>query len=298
MKHSSKILTFSLISIGLSSCLKDDNIKNQQYGFINANTKKIIEIPLALGSVAIPLKNVDTTINLLEARLASQDVSSEDVTVALSLDSSVKIIENYNTIHETELEQLPTSLYSLISGYTLTIPKGSRTGNLQIKVNTSNFDLEKSYALGLYLKSVNQNGYILSGNFDTIVVKVSAKNKYDGVYTNNGYSLRAGDAVLTGFFKNSKRNLITAGANSLIYEPLWGDGKGAVGGIGGTTITVNPITNKVTMSSTANPALVNLPSYDNRYDPATKTFYLSYYWGNGPTHRAKTDTLIYSSPRP
>lgn len=281
----------------LTSCLKDKNVENQSYGLINKDANKIVELPSSLTSLALPIRDKDTTINLFSVNLAAKEVSEEDLTVSLSIDKSNEIIDHYNEENEASIVPFPSDLYSLISGLTVTIPKGSKKGDFKIVVNSSKFDLANTYALGLYLKSVDKNGVLLSGNFDTIMVKIAAKNRYDGVYTNNGYSLRATDNVLTGFFSDKSRELSTTGANSVTYAPLWGDGKGEVGGISGTTITVNPITNKVTMSSD-NPALVNLPSYDNRYDPETKTFYLSYYWGNGPSHRAKTDTLIYSSVRP
>lgn len=291
-----KIFALLLICIGLISCLKDENISNQKYGLINTNTKKIILFTKRLGSIALPLKNVDTTINAAELRLSSEEPIDEDVLVSLSIDKSQEIIDNYNSEHETKLVPFPTSLYSLISGYNVSIPKGSKVGNLKLTVNTSAFDLEEAYAMGLYIKSVDKNSLVISGNLDTIVVKIAAKNKYDGVYSVSGSSLRAGDDVLSGPIKDKvTRDVITTGPNSLTYNPPWADGSD-IGGIGGTTITLDPATNKVTMSS-SNPALVNLPSYDNRYDPATRTFYLSFYWGNGPSHRAATHKLVFKNDR-
>jgi hypothetical protein len=51
------------------------------------------------------------------------------------------------------------------------------------------------------------------------------------------------------------------------------------------------------MKSTGRPDLANTPGYDNRYDPATKTFYISFKWNASPTGRSTTDTLTYSKVR-
>lgn len=296
MKTINKILILIFLSISITACLKDKNVDSQQYGLINLDAKKIIEIPLHSGSVAIPIKDKDTIINIIDVRLASKDVSSEDLVVELGFDRSNKMIDDYNTLNEANLVPFPPALYSLLSGYKVTIPKGSNNANLQIKVNSSKYDLSESYAMGFYIKSVDKPGYTLSGNFDTILVQIGAKNKYDGVYTVTGTSLRAGDVNLSGPIRDgTTRDVVTTGLFSITYHPPWADGSD-IGGIAGTTITIDPATNKVTMSSD-NPKLVNLSSFDNRYDPATKTFYLSYYWGNGPTHRAATHTLVFKKQR-
>ncbi len=47
----------------------------------------------------------------------------------------------------------------------------------------------------------------------------------------------------------------------------------------------------------AKATLVNEPTYNNHYDPATKTFYISFLWGTFPNNRAATDTLTFNRPR-
>jgi hypothetical protein len=61
-------------------------------------------------------------------------------------------------------------------------------------------------------------------------------------------------------------------------------------------ITVDPTTNKISLKSSGGTISAN-PSYDNRYDPATKTFYISFTWGAGVTARLHTDTLVYKKAR-
>lgn len=130
---------------------------------------------------------------------------------------------------------------------------------------------------------------------------VAVANRWAGDYLLSYYALRAGDPVLTGYVSDMPWELLTNGPKSVVYSKihLWGDGAGTIGGIGPWVLTIddsggsdNPM--PVVVSDPANPAVVNNPDYNNRYEPSTKTFYLSVYWGNGPTHRAAVDTLVYN----
>lgn len=190
---------------------------------------------------------------------------------------------------------LPAAFYT--STFTATIPANQNSANVVFNITTINFDFSKSYILPLVIS--DGGGQKLS-NYKSIFYNVQGKNKYDGIYTIKGNVVRVADPdnpALRGAIKSGvTRALATLSANSLSFVQPWADGSTA-GGIAGTTLTVDPSTNKVTVASSTNPALVNLPGYDNRYDPATKTFYISFYWGTGPTNRAATDTLVYSGVR-
>jgi hypothetical protein len=116
-----------------------------------------------------------------------------------------------------------------------------------------------------------------------------------------GYVLRAGDDVLSGYYKNRTYKLATSGPNTVLLDRniAWGNSAtNYCGGIGHWTITISEATtpNPITVTDATNAAVTILPTYNNRYDPATKTFYMSVYWGSGPTNRATTDTLVYSGP--
>jgi len=201
---------------------------------------------------------------------------------------------------------LPSTFYSGLPS-SVVIAKGTRITYITLTINTTVFDPSKSYILPLAITSTTYGA--VSGNYGTVFYQVGAKNKYDGIYTAKGVVVRATDPVLSGFFSGLSYPLATTGANSLGMSQTWSTG-GGIAGIDGTTITVDPTTNLVTMSATSNPALVNNTvgikdgvgtpgtGFTNRYDPATKTFYLSFYWGTGPTNRAAQDTLVYKGPRP
>lgn len=132
---------------------------------------------------------------------------------------------------------------------------------------------------------------------------IDVSNRWAASYLMSGYLLREGDPVLTGHFSDLPWKLATNGAKSVIFTKIqvWGDGVTLVGGIGPWVLTMddsagpnNPM--PVTVTDAANPAVKNNPDYNSRYDPSTKTFFISVFWGSGPTNRAAVDTLVYSGP--
>jgi hypothetical protein len=137
-------------------------------------------------------------------------------------------------------------------------------------------------------------------NYKTILLNIQAKNQYDGTYSVKGSVLRVNggvpDVVLGGPYKSGLTTVLsTTGANTVAYTQTWANGSEA-GGVNPLQFAVDPATNKVTVSTVVNPTLANDPTYNNRYDPATKTFYLSYTWST-PGTRGATDTLTYVGPR-
>ena len=117
-----------------------------------------------------------------------------------------------------------------------------------------------------------------------------------------GYILRDPYPDYTGWYKNRTMKLATAGPNSVQITNLlyWAppSASSSVGGIGNWVITISEasVPNPITLVDPANAAVKLLSTYPNRYDPATKTIYMSVYWGSGPTNRATTDTLTYYGP--
>jgi len=283
-----------LCVISLSSCLKN---KNEQPDF--SATTPVVEIP-----VGSPVG--DGSVNSLSTSLIQQDAPSDyfyyinyaaastkatDIKVTLSVDPA--ILAKYNAVHtDAPLTIVPSNAFTMPT--TITIPANTRRVEVPVKFGSTALDPALSY--GLPVNITDASGEVISKNFGAVVIKVAVRNRYDGKYSLKGYVFREGDAVLTGNFKNLSKDLSSNGANAVNFAQVWSDG-GAVGGIDGLTISVNPATNKVTMKSTANATLANDPAYDNRYDPATKTFYISYKWGVSPSSRAATDTLTYVSAR-
>jgi hypothetical protein len=292
----------SLLLIAGSGCLKDELADDQATIPNISGSPKVVELigPVRATTgygtsyaVSLISSNVDTTFNMVPVRLAADQPATEDLQVELELVPG--LLNAYNDTTGSHLVQPAANKFKFPNGLMVTIPKGSREGALAFTAKPT--DLEGAdYGFGFRIKSVSNPNYKVSGNFSTAVVIVGIRNKYDGNYSIKGYSLRAGDPVLTGNFKDLSVGLITTGPNSVIWSSLafWGNGSGV--GIGEPEFAINPTTNKVTITSSG--GAMNAPGYDSRYDPASKTFYVSFTWGAGPAARLSTDTLTFTAPRP
>ncbi len=175
----------------------------------------------------------------------------------------------------------------------VTIPKGSYQGFLQVKFKASSI-IGQSLAFGFTIASVQEPGYTISGNLNNAVINLLIKNIYDGTYLANGELIHPS---IGGSFSNKKVILYTSAATAVDMS----DGQPGVGGTLGAypRLTVDPVTNKVVVTSSDPTLTYNGPSdptYPNRYDPSTKTFFINYgYTTSAP--REAWDTLVYQGGR-
>jgi hypothetical protein len=292
----------ALVIVTGASCLKDklsdDLLTDPNIG----GSPRVIEIPGPVRAtpwynssyaLSLPIGDKDTTFDVVYVRLAADQPAPEDIKVQLELDTA--LLNRYNDSIKTHLVEPSKSLYSFDNaGLEVTIPRGQRQGSLKMKVIPKDISVGQ-YGFGFKIKSVTNSGYRISGNFGNTVVIVGVRNIYDGEYDMKGYALRFGDPVLTGNFTGAKMSLETTGPNSVQFgsPALWGN-KAQIG-ITPPEFSIDPVTNKVTNISSDSK---DDPAYTSRYDPATKTFYISITWGAGPSARLSTDTLTYTGPRP
>lgn len=303
MKKYFNIVLLTAVVTGLTSCLKDNSVNLD-----TSNTPAVVEWSTTSGDVpagtnssgytryarsydAGPNAQATFTVNY-----AGADAAPDDVTVTLGVDESAVTKFNNATNPVGTYTVLPATLYSIPAS--VIIPKGQRKVNVTVSLKTNQFDFTKSYILPIAIKSTTSGA--VSGNYGTILVSVSAKNAFDGIYSAKGFVLRnsaAGpDLSLGGFFTGQTYTLSTLGLNQNAFTPFWASG-GGIAGIDGINLVVDPATNKVSVTATGNATLKNIAGYDSRYEPASKTFYLSYTWGAAPNNRAITDTLTYTGPR-
>jgi hypothetical protein len=317
MKKKLYLITTILLSaavLTMSSCLKDPRAQD----FTKVGT--LVELPLAAYSgvgaftpEALPIKSTAQSFILVINVAAPKPLSTPlKVTLKLNTDSLTKLnLKVFNQFlsdstayvnDTTGTVALPTLIqYALppanaytISSLTATVPANQNTTSISISVITSLLSPIAHYAIPLTISDAS--GQKIS-NYNTVFFSPQPKNQWDGIYTSSGYTLRATDPVLTGFWSGIKQTMATTGANSIDgLAPNWAGSGGPAGGIAPITLTINPTTNKVIVTSDVNSTLANDPAYNNHYDPAKKTFYLSFTWST-PGTRASTDTLVYSGSR-
>ncbi|HTQ28366.1 MAG TPA: DUF1735 domain-containing protein [Puia sp.] len=292
-----------LLSVGLAGCLKDTAYDDRSIqAIMPSGSQQFIQLGLtatdASNFLFLPLgaaSDNDTTLNLVPVELTSASPAPEDIAVTLSADQSV--LDDYNASHNTSYTLIPTSKYSVVNpGAKVIIRKGSNRGFLQVKFKSADF-LVGDWAFAFSISAVDKANYPIAGNFRKGVVGLGVNNQWDGKYSLKGYVLRAGDAVLSGNFSGFEMDLVTAGSNAVVFAELqpWANGSGV--GIGFPLLTIDNSANPNPVAVSSSGGAVNAPGYDCRYDPATKTFYISFTWGAGPAARLATDTLTYIGSR-
>jgi hypothetical protein len=288
------ILSALFVSVGLTSCLKDDDIDNQKYGLINLNANKIIEIPSdashQVSLTLLPEGVKDFTIG--EIRLAAESPASEDVTVSLTSAKTAEIIGNKPMF----------PLDGVIVPATVTIPKGQRSVPLVVKINTALLQSAPQY-LAISISSVDKQGYIVSGNFGHVKLNMKIKHKYQGIYVLTGtlvdnlsttlkhVTYGWGDEPYTVHLETKD------GQTLMLYDELVQEDyvyplattAGSFSGYGtfcpeftfDAEGNITAVTNHHGVPANTRTAQLD-PSGVNKYDPATKSFTVSY-WMNQPS---------------
>lgn len=287
------IISALIISVGFTSCLNDNAIDDQEYGLINLNANKIIEIPTNAthekSLVLLPEGIKDFTIG--EVRLAAENPASEDIIVSLTAAKSSEIIGS-------ELPLFP--LTGITVPASVTILKGERSVPLTVKINTTLLQSNPQY-LAISITSVDKQGYIVSGNFDLLKLNLKVKHKYEGQYVLTGtmehlpspgayvhittvwdpdpyvVQLQTKDGQSLQFYDE---NLFTNGFTYPIATAAGGaSGWGSFSPVfkfddAGNVIEV---TNYYGQPASNTRSAVIDPTGINKYDPATKTIKVSYY---------------------
>jgi len=281
-----------LVTTLLSSCLKDTSpgsldlskspalVGFQYYGFN--------ETPITTKLHAEATDNTDVKLTL---SVASITLGSA-VTVNIADDpADANAYANAQTAAGDTTYVLPTSEYTIAASQ-VTIPAGQQYATFKINFKGNQIDFTKNWVLGV--KIVSASGATVASNLNVAILALTLQSLYEGDYNDNGFTLRAGDNVLGGYFKGYDEQLNTISQFTVGYTILWATDVPA-GGVAGTFFTVDPATNKVTIGCSTNASLTNSAGYDSRYDPATKTFYVSMTWST-PGTRGTTDTLTYKGP--
>lgn len=308
-KYGLIMLALIALTTGFSSCLNDPMIEDQKYGMINLNANKIIEIPAATTHV----KNVvslDEGIKVYtyEVRLAAEQPATEDIVVNMEVVSDAGTVikavrqrlgDQYpatgeDSIPDEDIKIFPADGITVPSS--VTIPKGKRSAELKVSIDTHKLIGAAQFVL-VGVKSVQNSGYLISGNYGNILLNMKVMSIYDGNYVCNGYRIRPGNP--TEPVVDEVRHLTTVNATT-VQDPKFGNYSGyqvnvevttepiVVGGV--TCYKVNAIPVDATGAvvggmyptftgdpATAPTAPAN-PTEINYYNPVTKTFVLNCYY--------------------
>lgn len=172
-----------LFILFLSSCLKDDRLILDP-----SKTKNIIEFANSSNIVKAGTTTAMYThgLNLTPEGSITFEVSysgaetkaPQDINLEIGI-GDIDILNQYNTENATKYTIMPSNMYSLTTT-SLTIPKGQKRAKFVVNFKPTLFDISSLYAIPFVIKSASYG--IISANFSKILVNVSAKNKYDGIY--------------------------------------------------------------------------------------------------------------------
>jgi Domain of unknown function (DUF1735) len=297
------IISFLAAILITSSCLKDkvgedwtSSLKGKMYAqFPNDNAQSFTIAPNAADQEFKFLVNI-----------ATDALPTSDITLTFGVDQAA--MDAYSAATQAADTSIHWS-YELYPAFTIvdqtvTIKAGTRNAYVHVIVSRADtVRLTAKYMIPITITNAT-GGVIIAENMKTVLYSLPIANKWEGTYKVKGYILRnlpPIDATLSGYYHGRTYKLGTNGPNSVKLNKAiaWANSEtNYVGGVGPWVITISESTvpNPITVSDPINPAVTILTTYPNRYDPATKTFYMSAYWGAGPNARATTDTLVYSGP--
>lgn len=294
LKYFYSLGLFVMASLLLTSCIKN---KVEPLGNAGETFIKIDEAPekTMFFSPFTGVKKVD----LFTVRRDVPSNAELNTTTTVKLTAKPSLVTAYNTANGTNFELLPDSLYTLTDPsmkesanvYKLTYNDGDFAKTFSIQLNGSKWDLSHKYALGFSI--TDSSGKNLSEGKKDVLVMISVKNQWDGVYEVTGTLTDLVVPTITGEYPLNW-DLVTAGPNKIIvYDKDYtgtpthiinSGGSLSQYGSFGLVLTIDPNTNKVTEvvnfygqpAGNGRSAALD-PAFDNRYDPATKTFHMRYY---------------------
>lgn len=160
-----------------------------------------------LMSVILNTTPTDEEISTFTIQLANGETADNDITIALAKDMAV--VTAYNTQRGTAFTELPVAAYQLPNGLNVVIPKGQSSAKFKMKIFKTGWDYTASYGIGYTVQSVTGSNK-LSTTLKSVIVAVSLRNKYDGLWTMNGTLTDVANGAL-GPWPNAAIALVTTG---------------------------------------------------------------------------------------
>jgi Domain of unknown function (DUF1735) len=152
-----------------------------------------------------PFTDVKNKVHMFSIRRDAANNAELQQSNNIKLEQNADIITKYNTDHAETFEELPSSFYTFsgdsgyaktTTGYDVNFGTGVFSQNFKIDLDGSKWvDISKKYALAF---RVTDWGGIkkTAATSDTIMVFLSIKNKWDGVYNNEGSMVDVTSAAL------------------------------------------------------------------------------------------------------
>ncbi len=260
-------LLLFLIPVIASSCIKEI----YKIDAVDNTSRPITEFTSAkdgVGSLALPFGTQFIEVDLTELRIPPRSVITGDVQVKIAINNALAAAAGYSPP--------PAGAYTLVTtDYTLT--PSNKKANVRIRINPS-LIVGGAYAIGLAIQQVSAGE--ISTLYKNIVVEVKVKNAYEGEYNATGTRVLYSGANLTDPISSTVDFDEDKYLFTIDQTTVETDVADLIGG-GWMFLTVNPVTNAVTVSpSTVSPTFLLSNNGPCTYNPTTKTFTLHYKYYN------------------
>lgn len=174
-------LTFigAALMVAFTGCLKDKGYDRGDYG-VNVNEIRAVSLPQAVaGSVSFALFSSNSPQVLAAPVFALEAINTQSTNVNVQFALKPDLVAADPT-----LTLLPADQYNV--NLSATIAAGQALDTLEISIpQSSNLDPNLIYGLGLELVSAD-NGFQVASNMKEVLIKITVKNKYDGLYDVTG----------------------------------------------------------------------------------------------------------------
>lgn len=297
-KTTALLLSFFAVIFLFTACRRSD-----VFGGIETNTDRVIaEFTDARTGTSISrdFSAEPIEVELTELRLDPRTVTDHATKVRVTVNPVA--VNDYNAENGTSYVSAPAAAFSLAPDtYTLTAQQ--RSVKVRAVLRPSAF-LDNKYAVGLSIAEMSDGE--ISSIAKRVVVFVSIKNEYDGIYRVKGYS----DIPATPYTGNFNLacadgfEVATSSATSVYLspaQPVYNTGGYAYITNLLPEFTIDKATNKIVAVTGRTGSLACIFPYDaaynSRYDPATKTIYIKYGVAPAGSGRYVIDTLTYCGPR-
>jgi hypothetical protein len=322
-KSSIKIISLLVVvTLAMTSCLNDLEDFMGQFSGSPAIAELSEAANAATGTVSReiinPLVSKEFT---LRVNIAAVNAVSAATTVTLAIDNT--LIDAYNTAKGLTgaAAAIPVPLAALtIASYDVVIPAGKREFDWTFTINPTLVPnvVDKFYILPIKIASVN-NGVVISGNYNSKLIRVLSRNQWDGMYTVTGTMTDAASASLSGYYPHDIELITSSGTVCSVYDetiggyyyPILSGGSLSYYGSFGLNITFDKTTNTVTAMSNYWGVVSNTraaaidPSGANSVNSTTKDITLKYFMLQpsvitaAPNIRCRMNEVWkYNGPRP
>lgn len=298
-----KIILVAGMALMFTACIKDDVDDTTTQG---STFVKLLESPQ--NAIFFEPFTEIRTVELFSLRKDANSGAELNTPLTVKLTPNPTLITNYNATNSTDYEKLPDSLYTLDAGnpfasgiYQMSLGAGEFAKEFTIKLNGAKWNLSKKYALGFTINDAGGKP-VTDGKKDVLVL-ISIKNKWDGIYVVSGTMTDLVNPNLTGIYDDPggygvdvEYSLQTVSATQCVvvsetYQgvpcvPIWDIGaqNWSLYGSFGLIVTFDPATDKIAsvtnyygQMSGGNKRSAELdPTGVNAYDEASKTVKIIY----------------------